>query len=135
MIAPFIGKLQDQHRSHGYRDRVDMMRDGGLQAQTHPSQPALSASRPQQRPVRKEVHPVISKPTMAFLLQLQRFVDEKSSSLQCNFFSLQPQVNPIDKYAPPDYLTIMYQYHPTPTPEDLGLISYLDSPPSSTRAV
>uniref|UniRef100_K1RJC1 Uncharacterized protein n=1 Tax=Magallana gigas TaxID=29159 RepID=K1RJC1_MAGGI len=45
----------------------------------------------------------------------------------------QPQVKPIDKYAPPDYLTIMY--HPTPTLEDLGLTSYLDSPPSSPRAV
>nr|XP_034323441.1 uncharacterized protein LOC117688856 [Crassostrea gigas] len=45
----------------------------------------------------------------------------------------QPQVKPIDKYAPPDYLTIMY--HPTPTLEDLGLTSYLDSPPSSPRAL
>ncbi|XP_052679688.1 uncharacterized protein LOC128160408 [Crassostrea angulata] len=45
----------------------------------------------------------------------------------------QPQVKPIDKYAPPDYLTIMY--HPTPTLEDLGLTSYLDSPPSSPRAM
>ncbi|XP_052692043.1 uncharacterized protein LOC128170129 [Crassostrea angulata] len=43
----------------------------------------------------------------------------------------EPQVKPIDKYAPPDYLTIMY--HPTPTLEDLGLTSYLDSPPSSPR--
>lgn len=53
----------DQHRSHGYHDRVDMMRDGGLHPQTHQSQPALSASRPQQKPVRKEVNPVISKLT------------------------------------------------------------------------
>nr|XP_034323380.1 uncharacterized protein LOC105332661 [Crassostrea gigas] len=45
----------------------------------------------------------------------------------------EPQVKPIDKYAPPDYLTIMY--HPTPTLEDLGLTSYLDSPPSSPRAM
>ncbi|XP_034323441.2 uncharacterized protein [Magallana gigas] len=43
----------------------------------------------------------------------------------------EPQVKTIDKYAPPDYLTIMY--HPTPTLEDLGLTSYLDSPPSSPR--
>uniref|UniRef100_K1P895 MAM domain-containing protein n=1 Tax=Magallana gigas TaxID=29159 RepID=K1P895_MAGGI len=45
----------------------------------------------------------------------------------------EPKVKPIDKYAPPDYLTIMY--HPTPTLEDLGLTSYLDSPPSSPRAM
>lgn len=45
----------------------------------------------------------------------------------------QPQVKPIDKYAPLDYLTIMF--HPTPTLEDLGLTSYLDIPPSSPRAV
>ncbi|XP_062603047.1 uncharacterized protein LOC134264779 [Saccostrea cucullata] len=44
----------------------------------------------------------------------------------------QPQVKPINRYAPPDYMTIMY--HPTPTLEDLGLTRYLDSPPSSPRA-
>ncbi|XP_061187312.1 adhesive plaque matrix protein-like [Saccostrea echinata] len=44
----------------------------------------------------------------------------------------EPQVKPINRYAPPDYMTIMY--HPTPTLEDLGLTSYLDSPPSSPRA-
>ncbi|XP_062607592.1 uncharacterized protein LOC134269420 [Saccostrea cucullata] len=43
----------------------------------------------------------------------------------------EPQVKPINRYAPPDYMTLMY--HPTPTLEDLGLTSYLDSPPSSPR--
>ncbi|XP_062611007.1 uncharacterized protein LOC134272856 [Saccostrea cucullata] len=43
----------------------------------------------------------------------------------------EPQVRPINRYAPPDYMTLMY--HPTPTLEDLGLTSYLDSPPSSPR--
>ncbi|XP_062597711.1 uncharacterized protein LOC134259128 [Saccostrea cucullata] len=44
----------------------------------------------------------------------------------------EPQVKPINRYAPPDYMTLMY--HPTPTLEDLGLTSYLDSPPSSPRS-
>ncbi|XP_061192885.1 uncharacterized protein LOC133201072 [Saccostrea echinata] len=44
----------------------------------------------------------------------------------------EPQVKPINRYAPPDYMILMY--HPTPTLEDLGLTSYLDSPPSSPRA-
>ncbi|XP_056006852.1 uncharacterized protein LOC130050668 [Ostrea edulis] len=44
----------------------------------------------------------------------------------------EPQVKPINRYAPPEYITL--QYHPTPTLEDLGLTSYLDSPPSSPRA-
>jgi hypothetical protein len=45
----------------------------------------------------------------------------------------QPQVKPINRYAPAPDLTLVY--HPTPTLEDLGLTSYLDSPPSSPRAV
>ncbi|XP_048754999.2 uncharacterized protein LOC125665992 [Ostrea edulis] len=44
----------------------------------------------------------------------------------------EPQVKPINRYAPTEYITL--QYHPTPTLEDLGLTSYLDSPPSSPRA-
>ena len=39
----------------------------------------------------------------------------------------------IDKYSCPDYVELMY--HPTPTLEDLGLTSFLDSPPSSPRAL
>ncbi|XP_078330999.1 uncharacterized protein LOC144624851 [Crassostrea virginica] len=45
----------------------------------------------------------------------------------------EPQVKLIDKYSCPDYVELMY--HPTPTLEDLGLTSFLDSPPSSPRAL
>ncbi|XP_061187858.1 uncharacterized protein LOC133195893 [Saccostrea echinata] len=83
-------------------------------------------------PQQQRVHPTHPHTRTESMSTVASHKPQHAQQPQQRVVRKEPQVKPINRYAPPDYMTIMY--HPTPTLEDLGLTSYLDSPPSSPRA-
>ncbi|XP_061184894.1 uncharacterized protein LOC133192903 [Saccostrea echinata] len=133
---------QTRPHEHQIHARTSLVNGGANQYQQH-RQPARHEYQTHQKADlvnggdfrrHQDVHPNFSHPRTASrnAAALHRRQHLQPARHQQRAVRKEPRVIPINRYAPPDYMKIMY--HPTPTLEDLGLTSYLDSPPSSPRA-